>query len=80
MRTMRGSRRSFLVLLAAPALSIGCRRAPEPLPAREAGGPQHTPSDDEHGLAPDIRAVREYVLPLEAPPSFVFSTGFRKVP
>jgi hypothetical protein len=28
----------------------------------------------------DIRAVRAFVLPLEPPPSFVFTTAFKNVP
>jgi hypothetical protein len=55
---------------------MGCERKPPALPAPGNDGGEVTGK----GVHPDILAVREHRLRLEAPPSFVFTTGFRNVP
>lgn len=72
------TRRHFVFGAAMAAVTVGCR--PQ---ASGSAGPEspHVPAAGTAGdVAPDIQAVREHRLPIEAPPSFVFTTRFKDVP
>jgi hypothetical protein len=79
-RVPRATRRTFLISLAAPAaLAASCGRSGRHPVPQQAGaiGPARGAAVPD--ASADLREVRAYVLPLEANPAFVFSTGFRNV-
>ncbi len=77
----RGStRRHFFLSVAAAAAGIGCRPPPRVAKTVDLQRPPVPAARAPETVDASIRAVRDHVLKLESPPSFVFTTQFKDVP